>query len=164
MQESLRTAAELYQYSCDHGYGAGFGLKWGLKNFGLLEKHLEPQEKVLVTFVGLHRFRSMSSHQRNFAYAVTDRHILMGQVRTFGRIRFESYPLSSIQNISFDYDSSIGVMKIALRNDAVTIGMSQETAQNLCQGMTQLLPTLQKYAQQSAEGFEEEDAEEESDD
>lgn len=151
MQNISHTAAELYQYSYDHGYGTGFGTKWGLKNFGLLEKRLQTQEKVLLTFVGLHRFKSMSYHQRNFAYAVTDQRILMGQVRTFGRIRFESYPLSSIQNISFDYDSSIGIMKIVLVNDAITIGMSQETAENLCSGMTQLLPTLQKYAQQSIE-------------
>lgn len=154
-QATLRTAQELYQYSCDHKLGTGFGRSWGIKNFRLIEKNLEPGEGAFLTFVGLHRFHSMSSHQRNFAYAVTNRHILMGQVRSFGRIRFESVPLNQIMNISFDNENSIGVMKILLDGDAVTVGMSPEAAQNLSGELTELLPQLQELAQQMSAEIDE---------
>ena len=156
-QGDLQTAKAMYQYSCDHGFGTGFGPNWGKKNFGMVQKHLEPDEQVLCTFVGLHRFRSMSTHQRNFAYAITNRRIIMAQVRIFGLTRFESVPLNWIMNISFDYESTIGVMKIMMPKDAVTIGMTQESAQALCQELTELLPTIQELARQMSPAQPEED-------
>ena len=146
--EQLRTAEELYAYSCDHNFGKGFGRNWGIQNFRLLETRLEKSEYAFLTFVGLHEFHSMSSHQRNFAYAITNRRILMGQVRTFGRIRFRAVPLNEIQNISFDHDNSIGVMKLTLSQDAVTVGMSQETAAALSEKLAELLPVIQELARQ----------------
>ena len=147
-QEKLRTAEEMYAYSRDHKFGTGFGRNWGIQNFRLIEKKLEKDESAFLTFVGLHEFRSMSCHQRNFAYAITDRRILMGQVRTFGRIRFHSAPLNEIQNISFDNENSIGVMKVMLSNSAVTIGVSQETGTALSKKLTELLPVIQELAHQ----------------
>ena len=72
----------------------------------------------------------------------------MGQVRTFGRIRFRAVPLNEIQNISFDHDNSIGVMKLMLSQDAVTVGMSQETAAALSEKLAELLPVIQELARQ----------------
>ncbi len=142
----LRTAEEMYRYSCEHEFGTGFGLRWGLRNFKLLEQRMEKGESAFLTFVGLHRFHSMSSHQRNFAYAITDRRILMGQVRSFWRIRFQSVPLNTIMNISFDSDDAIGVMKIMTSGDALTIGMSQKQALALSKELTELLPLIQELA------------------
>ncbi len=143
----LKTAGEMYQYSCDNGFGRGFGRSWGLKNFQIVERRLEPGETAFLTFVGLHRFHSMSAHQRNFAYALTDRRILMGQSRSFWRTRFESVPLNAIQNLSFDQGDSIGIMKIMLEKDAITIGMAAETAKVLSTRLPELLPLIQELAQ-----------------
>lgn len=153
----LRSARELYQYSCDNGFGTGFGKGWGLSNFGLLEKKLEPDEYAFLTFVGLHRFRSMSSHQRNFAYAITDRRILMAQTRSFWRTRFESVPLNAIMNLSFDSDNTVAVMKIMLDADAITIGMSCECANALSARLTELLPLIQELAQGLDSGEEQDE-------
>lgn len=142
----LKTADKMYQYSCDNGFGTGFGKSWGLKNFTLLQRKMEPGETAFITFVGLHRFHSMSAHQRNFAYAITDQRIIMGQVRFFGRIRFESVPLNAVMNISFDNDKDIGVMKILLPEDAITIGMSRDSTTALSNRLEQLLPLIQQLA------------------
>lgn len=142
----LKTAGEMYQYSCDHGFGTGFSRNGSLRNFRIVEEKLESGEVAFLTFTGLHRFRSMSQHQRNFAYAITDRRILMGQSRSFWRTRFESVPLNAILNLSFDSDNTIAVMKIMLEKDAVTIGMSQECAAALSQRLTELLPLIQELA------------------
>ena len=142
----LKTPEEMYQFSCDHGYGTGFGPTWGKKNFRWVQRNLLPGEQVFFTFVGLHRFRSMSYHQRNFAYAITNKRIVMGQVRVLNLTRLESVPLNAILNISFDYEESIGVMKIMLNGDAVTVGMASETARALCDGLTEFLPLIQEFA------------------
>ncbi len=142
----LKTAGEMYQYSCDNGFGTGFGRNWGLRNFLILEKKLEEGEAAFLTFVGLHRFHSMSAHQRNFAYAITDRRILMGQSRSFWRTRFESVPLNGVLNLSFDSDNTIAVMKMMLEKDAVTVGMSRECADALSRKLTELLPLIQELA------------------
>lgn len=149
-EATLRTAEEMYCYSRDNGLGTGFGLRWGIRNFRLIERKLEAGEGAFLTFVGLHRFRSMSSHQRNFAYAVTNRRILMAKFRSFGRSRFESVPLNSIMNLAFDSDEAIGVMKIMLRDDVIQVGMSQESVQILSRQLTALLPQLQELAQELA--------------
>lgn len=148
----LKTAGEMYQYSCDHGFGTGFGKNWGMRNFLILEQKLEAGESAFLTFVGLHRFHSMSAHQRNFAYAITNRRILMGQSRSFWRTRFESVPLNAVLNLSFDSDNTIAVMKIMLEKDAVTIGMSQECAAALSQRLTELLPLIQGLARELSGG------------
>lgn len=142
----LKTAAEMYQFSCDNGFGKGFGPRWGLKNFTLLERRLEPGETAFLTFVGLHRFHSMSAHQRNFAYAITDRRILMAQSRSFWRTRFESVPLNAVMNISFDSDNTVAVMKIMLESDTITIGMSCDCANTLSARLAELLPLIQALA------------------
>lgn len=144
----LKTPEEMYQFSCDHGYGTGFGPAWGKKNFRWVQRNLLPGEQVFFTFVGLHRFRSMSYHQRNFAYAITNKRIVMGQVRVFNLTRLESVPLNAILNISFDYEESIGVMKIMLNGDSVTVGMARETAMALCNGLTEILPLIQQLARE----------------
>ena len=143
----LKTAGEMYQYSCDHGFGTGFGKNWGMRNFLILEQKLEAGEFAFLTFVGLHRFHSMSAHQRNFAYAITNRRILMGQSRSFWRTRFESVPLNAVQNLSFDSGDSIGVMKIMLARDAVAVGMGAENAGALSARLKELLPLIQELAQ-----------------
>ena len=50
--------------------------------------------------------------------------------------------------MSFDNDSSIGVVKMMLANDAICVGMAQESVTALSQKITELLPLIQEYAQQ----------------
>ncbi len=153
----LKTAEEMYAYSCENGFGTGISKGWGRNNFRLLEQKMEPGETAFLTFVGLHRFHSMSSHQRNFAYAITDRRIMMGQVRSFGRIRFESYPLNSILNMSVDNDpNSIGVLKLMFTNGSLMIGMGPDVAAALGKKLQELLPLIQELAMGLADNVTEE--------
>jgi hypothetical protein len=148
---SLRKAEDLYAYSCEHGFGKGLSRAWGINSFRLVEKAMDEDEYAYLTFIGLHRFHSMSAHQRNFAYAFTNKRILMAQTRSFWRTRMEQAPLNSILNLAFDDDASIGVVKIMLENDTICVAMSQETVQALRQKLTELLPVIQGYARQLAD-------------
>ncbi len=144
----LKKAEDLYAYSCTHGFGKGLSRAWGISSFRLVEQAIDEDEFAYLTFIGLHRFHSMSAHQRNFAYAVTNKRIIMAQIRSFWRTRMESVPLNAVLNLSFDNNASIGIVKILLANDAICVGMSQESIDALSKRLTELLPVIQQYAQQ----------------
>lgn len=142
----LETAKEMYEYSCSHGFGTGIGRKSGLRNFEYLRTRLEKDEKVFLTFIALHDFRSMSCHKRNFAYALTNQRLVMAQVRFFWRYRFQAIPLNQIRSIGLDYDRSVGVMHIYLENDTLSIGMYSEIARALGEELSRQLPRIQALA------------------
>lgn len=144
----MREAEDLYTYSCAHNFGKGIRRSWGIQSFRLVEKALEAKESAYLAFIGLHRFHSMSAHQRNFAYAFTNKRIIMAQIRPFWRTRMESVPLNAILNLSFDSGASIGVLKIMMADDAICIGMARESAVALSKRLTELLPLIQGYAKQ----------------
>ncbi len=144
----LQKAEHLYMYSCSHNFGKGMSRAWGINSFRLIEKAMDPDESAYLTFIGLHRFHSMSAHQRNFAYAFTNKRILMAQTRSFWRTRMESVPLNAILNLSFDNDASIGVVKIMLANDTICVGMAQDSVDALSKKLAELLPLIQEYAHQ----------------
>ena len=151
LPKNLKTPQEMFAFSRDHGYGTGFGARWGSRTFQWIRKNLKENEPVYFTFAGLHRFRSMSAHQRNFGYAITDNRIVMGQVRAFGLTRLESVPLNQIQNIAINYDNDIGIVTLILNNDIIGVGMAPETAEALGRGLTEFLPTIQALAWQMEE-------------
>ncbi|WP_312938733.1 PH domain-containing protein [Oscillibacter sp.] len=144
----LKKAEDMYAYSCEHNFGKGLTRAWGINSFRLAEQAMDEDEFAYLTFIGLHRFHSMSAHQRNYAYAVTNKHIFMTQMRSFMRSRLDIIPLNAVLNLSFDNNDSIGVVKIHLPNDAICVGMSQESIQALSKRFTELLPVIQQYAQQ----------------
>ncbi|WP_312158886.1 PH domain-containing protein [Oscillibacter sp.] len=144
----LKKAEDMYAYSCEHNFGKGLTRAWGINSFRLVEQAMDEDEFAYLTFIGLHRFHSMSAHQRNFAYAVTNKHIIMAKMRLFSRSRIEIIPLNAISNLSFDNNDSIGIVKIHLPGDAICVGMSQESIDALSKRFTQLLPVIQQYAQQ----------------
>ena len=73
----LQKAEQMYTYSCDHNFGKGLSRAWGINSFRLVEQAMDANESAYLTFIGLHRFHSMSAHQRNFAYAFTNKRIIM---------------------------------------------------------------------------------------
>ncbi len=144
----LKKAEDMYAYSCEHNFGKGLTRAWGINSFRLAEQAMDEDEFAYLTFIGLHRFHSMSAHQRNFAYAVTNKRIMMTQMRSFRRSRIEIMPLNAVLNLSFNNNDSIGTVKIHLPNDTICVGMSQESTDALSKRLTELLPVMQQYAQQ----------------
>ncbi len=149
-EKVLKTPEEMYAFTETNGFGTGFGRGWGLKNFKYIVKNLEPGEQVYFTFCGLHRFYSMSQHKRNFAYAVTDRRIMMGQVRIFNLLRFESRKLSELQNIAVNASDQIGVVTLMFDSGNIGIGVAQEIALNLAKALPQCAPILAEWERRSA--------------
>lgn len=92
----MRTANEMYQFCLDNGYGQGFNTRNSIKHFGIIEKNLGNDENVLFAFIGLHNYVSISKHDNNFAYAVTNKRRAMGIARgliSFPHPTFSSTPM-----------------------------------------------------------------------
>ncbi|WP_312906834.1 hypothetical protein [Tissierella praeacuta] len=74
----MRTAKEMYEYCLQNKFGQGFNQKWGVKHFSVIEDNLLPDEEVVMTFIGMHTSEGQKNTEGYYAYAITDKRLLMG--------------------------------------------------------------------------------------
>jgi hypothetical protein len=79
IHQPMQTAEGMYHYCVENGFGSGWNEEWGVKHFRVIENSLMNGEEVWMTFIGLHNYKSPSKHDQNFAYAVTNKRIVMAQ-------------------------------------------------------------------------------------
>ena len=101
----MKTANEMYEYCLENEFGRGFNRKWGEKHFGVIERNLLPDEEVLMAFIGIHNYQSMTKHDGNYAYAITDKRVLMAQKKLIG----ENLTIVLLENLN-DVSISTGVL------------------------------------------------------
>lgn len=94
----MRTAEAMYNWCLEQGYGKGFSRSTAIKHFQLITDTLAPEEEAHIAFIGLHNFISMTKNDQNFAYAITNKRIIMAQHRLFG---------SAIQTVAIDQINDI---------------------------------------------------------
>lgn len=94
----MRAAEAMYNWCLEQGYGKGFTRSSAIKHFQLITDTLTPGEEAHIAFIGLHNFRSTTKHNNNFAYAITNKRIIMAQHRLFG---------SAIQTVAIDQINDI---------------------------------------------------------
>lgn len=80
----MRTAEEMYNYCLENDYGQGLTKGWALKHFSLVEKSLMDDEEVVMAFIGLHNYISTTKHDSNYAYAITNKRVIIGQKKLIG--------------------------------------------------------------------------------
>ncbi len=98
----LTTAEEMYTYCKDNNLGTGVSKGWAIKHFQLLLDNLKPDEVIHCVFIGLHNYKSMTKHDNNFAYALTDSRIIMAQHKVFG---------ANVQSVNIDNINDITLSK-----------------------------------------------------
>ena len=59
---------------------------WDLKHFSLIEDTLLSGETVYLVFEGLHNYQSTTKHDKNFAYAITSKRIILAQKKVIGSV------------------------------------------------------------------------------
>lgn len=110
----MRTAQEMYDYCLEHGFGQGFNKSWGQKHFGVIEKNLLPDEEVLMTFIGLHNYQSITKHDGNYAYAITNKRIIIAQKKLMG----ENLKVVLLNNLN-DVSTSTGILMGTITFDTI---------------------------------------------
>lgn len=134
----MRTAEEMYDYCIENGYGHGFNKHNSLKHFAVLKANLKPDEEVLFPFIGLHNYQSISKHDNNFAYAVTDRRFLMAQKKVIGQ-NVQSVRLDYFNDITFSTGIAMGIITIDTIKEQFNIAVNKQDGRNIYDALNDLL-------------------------
>ncbi len=95
----MRSAEAMYNWCLEQGYGKGFSRGTALKHFQLIADTLSPGEEAIITFIGLHNYVSATKHDNNFAYAITNKRIIMAQSRLLGPV-IQTVSIEQINDIT----------------------------------------------------------------
>lgn len=130
IDESYEKAKTLYNSCMENGFGSGFNEKWGIKHFKIITDNMMEDEEVIFPFIGLHNFISVSNHDSNYAYAVTNKRILMGQKTVLGE-NFQSVNWDNINDISFTAGPLFGKVTIDTFKEVFNVGLDKDSAKKI---------------------------------
>lgn len=127
----LKTAEGMYQYCLNNKLGSGWNKKWGTKHFKIIEENLLPDEEVKMPFIGLHNSISITKHDGNFAYALTNKRIMMAQKKAVTGEIFQSVSLNNINDITFQSGLVYGKITIDTIKETFNIEVDKDTAKRI---------------------------------
>lgn len=142
--ENQKAAASMYRYAVDNDFGSGFNEKWGIKHFFIIQEHLLPGEKVLMTFIGLHNYQSATKHDMNFAYAVTNKRFVMAQKNTISGEKFQTVSLENINDITFKSGLLGGIIIIDTIKEVFNVYINKSSAKQIHNKILEILNDLKK--------------------
>lgn len=126
----LATAEAMYENCKKNNYGSGFTEGWGVKHFKLIEDSLMKDEEVLMTFIGLHNYISTTKHDNNFAYAITNKRILIAQKKVIGET-LQTISLDNINDITLNVGIVFGVMTVDTIKEKFNIAVAKASARKI---------------------------------
>jgi hypothetical protein len=146
-KDLMSTAEGMYQYCLDNKFGSGFNDKWGVKHFSVLENKLMKDERVLMTFIGLHNYISTTKHDNNYAYAITNKRILFAQKTITGE-KSKTVNFDNINDISFEKGLVFGVLTIDTLNEKFNVGLDKYSAEAINNNIHQVLDEVKNSSRQ----------------
>lgn len=126
----MRTAEEMYEYCVSNKFGEGFNRNNSIKHFSVVENTLLPDEEVLCVFIGLHNYVSSTKHDNNFAYAITNKRIIMGQKKVIGQV-CQIVSLENVNDITYKAGLLFGVITIDTIKETFNVALSKNIAKNV---------------------------------
>ena len=145
----LQTAEGMYEFCVKNGYGSGFTKGWGERHFKLIEENLMPDETVRMTFIGLHNYKSPTQHDSNFAYAITDKRILMAQKEVIGQ-NFQTVAIKNINDITFKTNLLMGILTIDTYKEVFNVGLDKGSSQKINSKIHEVLEEIKAEKAPSA--------------
>lgn len=139
----MKTAEQMYKYCMDNNYGQGNSKKWSLKHFHLIEESLAKDEEVLMCFIGLHNYQSLSKHDNNFGYAITPKRIIMAQKKVIGQV-FQSIAIDNLNDITLDSKIMNGIITIDTIKESFNVCVNKNAAQNINNSIHDILFSLKE--------------------
>lgn len=149
---ALKTADEMYKYCIKNKLGTGNTKGWAIKHFQLLIDNLKPDENVYCVFIGLHNYRSLSKHDNNYAYAVTNKRIIMAQHKLLGA-NVQSVNIQNINDITLSKIGiagiGIGTICIDTYKETFNVGVNVSFASNVYNCVHDALDEIRKKVNSS---------------
>lgn len=148
--EISRNANDMYKYCIDNNYGMGTDKSWALKHFQLIERSLGSDEEILMCFIGLHNYISSSKHDSNFAYAVTNKRIIMAQKKMIGEI-IQTVSLKNVNDITMTTGAITGIITIDTVKETFNVAINKSAARNINDKIHELILDIQESKVNSGE-------------
>ncbi|GAA0697922.1 hypothetical protein GCM10008904_02360 [Paraclostridium ghonii] len=127
----LATAEGMYKYCLNNKLGSGFNEKWGVKHFKVIEKNLLSNEEVKMAFIGIHNYISATNHNGHFAYAITNKRMIMGQKKQISGENFQSVSLDYINDITFTSGVFSGTLTIDTIKEVFNVNVDKDSARSI---------------------------------
>lgn len=137
-QQKMKAAQQMYQYCLDNNFGQGMNQKWGVKHFMLIEQSLQSNEEVLICFIGLHNYISTTKHDNNFAYAVTNKRIIMAQQKVIGQV-IQSVSLNNLNDVTMNTGMALGVITIDTIKEKFNVCVDKYSAKAISEKIHDIL-------------------------
>ncbi len=139
----MKTAQEMYKYCKNNKFGTGIIKSWSLKHFSIIQSALSTDENVIMCFMGLHNYKSPGKHDRNFAYAVTNKRIIMAQKKLIGK-NFQTIFLDNINDVTFSSSLVYGIITIDTLKEKFNVALDKSQANNINLKIHDVLYELKK--------------------
>ena len=145
----MKKAKEMADFCKKHNFGKSLTENLTLKHFGIIEKHLAPNEDVILCFMGLHNYKSMTSHDNNYAYAITNNRIIMAQKRITGEVS-HTVLLNHINDISYKKGIALGIITIDSSKEKFNVALENVNSTKLYNLIQELIIRLKGISQKSS--------------
>lgn len=138
----LVTSKDMYYYARDNGFGRGMNEEWGLKHFKVIALNLMKDEDVLMTFIGMHNYRSATKHDKYFAYAITDKRFIIAQKNIIAGETLQTIYLDNINDITFASGMAFGIMTIDTIKEKFNVALDKISAKKITDRAHEILDEI----------------------
>ena len=126
----MKTAKEMYQYCLDNGFGEGMTKGSALKHFGLIEDNLQNDETVLMTFIGILNYESVTKHEHHHAYALTNKRFIIARKKFIGQ-SVQTVLLNLMNDININIGMVYGVLEFDTMKETFNVAVAKKHAVNI---------------------------------
>ena len=93
-------------------------------------------------FIGLHNYVSMTKHDNNFAYAITNKRVIMAQQKVIGQV-VQSVLLKNLNDITANSGITLGVITIDTIKEKFNVCVDIQSANNICEKVHEVLLSME---------------------
>ena len=108
---NFNNGSEMYEYIENNKLGYELTKGFAIKHCDLLLSKLQPDEEILVPFLGLHNYQNPTKHDKTFAFALTNKRFVLAQKKIIGEA-YQSIVLDNLNDITYNKGLLGGVLVV----------------------------------------------------
>lgn len=91
-----------------------------------------------MAFVGIHNYISMSKHENNFAYAVTNKRLIFAQQRLVGNV-IKSINMDKLNDVGKKRGALLGIISFDTLSEAFNVAVDKYTIDRIADAINQII-------------------------
>lgn len=98
-----------------------------------------------MAFIGLHNYISITKHDSNFAYVVTNKRFMIAQKRLIGEV-FQTISLDNVNDITLKKGLALGIITVDTIKETFNIAINKKIATNINVELNNILDNIRKIS------------------